>query len=107
LTLRFYQTDGSGDAKWAQQFQRQLKMRGLLTYSSSVVLTQRNLLFIVSVTWILTFCATLIKKKKKFASYVRKLRWDRLQRHIRGMASQMYEEMRKYFTKYEEAVSHI
>ncbi len=44
-------------------------------------------------------CISLIKKKTKFSSYVRKLRMDRLQSR--------YEEMRKYLIIYEETVTHI
>jgi hypothetical protein len=44
--------------------------------------------------------ATLIKKKIKFSSHIRKFRWDLL-----GFL--IYEEMRKYLTIYEEAVRHI
>jgi hypothetical protein len=52
---------------------------------------------------------TLIKKKTKFFSCIRKFRWDRLQSHTvycmrKGFL--IYEEMRKYLTIYEEAVSH-
>ncbi len=52
---------------------------------------------------------TLIKKKVKLSSYMRKFRWDRLQSHIWGrlLIPTVYEEMRKYLTIYEEAVSHI
>ena len=51
----------------------------------------------------------LIKKETKFSSYIRKFRWDRVQSHIwrRGQGFPIYEEMRKFFTIYEEAVSHI
>jgi hypothetical protein len=42
---------------------------------------------------------TLIKKKRKFSSYIRKFRWDQ------GFL--IYEEMHRYFTMYEEVVSHI
>ncbi len=42
---------------------------------------------------------TLVKKKTKFSSYIRKFRWEQLQ--------VIYEEMRKYLTIYEEAVSYI
>jgi hypothetical protein len=48
---------------------------------------------------------TLMKKKKKISSYIRKFRRDRLQSHL-------YEEvlpnmeMRKHLTIYEEAVGH-
>ncbi len=43
------------------------------------------------------------KKKFKFFSYIRKLRVEQLQSHI----WEIYEEMRKYFPIYEEAVSYI
>ncbi len=52
--------------------------------------------------------ATLIKKKIKVFSYIRKFRVDQLQNHIymrKGFP--IYEEMRKYFPIYEEAVSDI
>ncbi len=46
------------------------------------------------------------KEKKIFLIYsIRKLRWERLQSHIWGRTS--YEEMRKYWTIYEKADSHI
>jgi hypothetical protein len=47
----------------------------------------------------------MMKNKTKFSSYVRKFRWDRLQSHVRK-GFLIYEEMRKYLTKYGEAVSH-
>jgi hypothetical protein len=47
------------------------------------------------------------KKKIRFSSYIRKFSWDRLQSHIRGRTSLIYEEMRKYLVIYEEIVSHI
>ncbi len=46
------------------------------------------------------------KKKMKFSSYIRKFRVEQLQSHMR-MGFLIYEEMRKYFPIYEEAVSHI
>ncbi len=54
----------------------------------------------------------LIKKKIKFSSYIRKYRVEQLQSHIwgfiqEGLLNIVYEEMRKYFPVYEEAVSHI
>jgi hypothetical protein len=45
---------------------------------------------------------TLIKKKAKFYSNIRKFKWDRLQMR-KGFL--IYEEMRKYFTIYDEAVA--
>ncbi len=55
------------------------------------------------------FCLyTLIKKKRRFSSYIRKFRWDRVQSHMyMRKGSLIYEEMRKYLAIYEEAVSHI
>ncbi len=50
--------------------------------------------------------STLIKTKTKFSSYIRKFRWDRLQSHM-WKSFLMYEEMRKYLTIYEEAVSYV
>ncbi len=46
----------------------------------------------------------LIKKKIKFSSYIRKFGMEQL--HMRE-GFLIYEEMRKYFAIYEEAVSHI
>ncbi len=56
------------------------------------------------------FCKfpTLIKNKIKFSSYIGKFRVEQLQSHIyvrKGFL--IYEEMRKYFPIYEEAVSYI
>jgi hypothetical protein len=48
---------------------------------------------------------TLIKKKRKFSSYIRKCRAEQLQSHT--YEEGLPEEMRKYFPIYEEAVSHI
>jgi hypothetical protein len=45
------------------------------------------------------------KKEKKIFLIKRKFRWDRVQSHVRK--GFLYEEMRIYFTIYEEAVSHI
>jgi hypothetical protein len=48
------------------------------------------------------------KKKRKFSSYIRQFRMEQLQSHIpmrKGFL--ICEEMRKYLTVYEEAVSHI
>jgi hypothetical protein len=51
---------------------------------------------------------TLIKKKIKFSSYIRKFRVEQLQSHIRGRKGLViYEEKRKYFPIYEEADSYI
>jgi hypothetical protein len=52
--------------------------------------------------------STLIKKKRKFSSNIRKFRWERLQSHTymrKGFL--IYEEMRKYLVIHEEAISHI
>ncbi len=49
----------------------------------------------------------LIKKKNKFSSYIRKFRVEQLQSYIYEEGLPNYEEMRKYLTIYEEAVSHI
>ncbi len=50
---------------------------------------------------------TLIKKKIKFSSYIRKFRMEQLPSNIHMRKGFLiYEEMRKYLTKYEEAVSH-
>jgi hypothetical protein len=48
---------------------------------------------------------TLIKKKTKFSLNIRKFRWDRVQSHIQYKEG--LPEMRKFFTIYEKAVSHI
>jgi hypothetical protein len=46
---------------------------------------------------------TLIKKKIKFSSYLRKFRWDRLQsQNEEGLLNTLYEEMHKYLSIYEE-----
>jgi hypothetical protein len=50
---------------------------------------------------------TLIEKKIKFSSYIRKFRVAQLQSHISRKGFLKFEEMRKYFPKYEEADSHI
>jgi hypothetical protein len=52
-----------------------------------------------------TLYCTLIKKKIKFSSYIRKFRMEQLQSHMKGFL--IYEKMFKYLTIYEEAVSHI
>jgi hypothetical protein len=52
--------------------------------------------------------AALIKKKTKFSSYIWKFSWDRVQSHIHMRKGFLKcEEMRKYWTIYDEAVSHI
>ncbi len=43
-------------------------------------------------------------------SYTRRFRWDQVQSHIQyveGLPNTVYEEIRKYLTIYEGAVSHI
>ncbi len=45
---------------------------------------------------------TLIKKKIEFSSHIRKFRMSYMRKGFL-----IYEEMRKYLTIYEEAVSHI
>jgi hypothetical protein len=53
------------------------------------------------------YISTVIKKKIKFSSYVRKFRRERLQSHIQyeeGFPNIQYEEMRKYLVIFEEAV---
>ncbi len=42
----------------------------------------------------------------KFSSYIRKFRWSVVKSYLRK-GFLIYEEMRKYLTTYEEAVSHI
>jgi hypothetical protein len=49
---------------------------------------------------------TLIKKKIKFSSHIRKFRVEQMQSYMRE-GFLIYEEMRKYFPKYDETVSHI
>ncbi len=49
--------------------------------------------------------ATLIKKKTKFSSYERKFRWDAKSYMRKGFL--IYEEISRYLTIYEEAVSTI
>ncbi len=39
---------------------------------------------------------TLIKRKTKFSSYIRKFRWDRVQSHIWGRASQYMRKCEKF-----------
>jgi hypothetical protein len=51
------------------------------------------------------FLYALIKKKIKFSSYIRKFRIKQLQSYMKK-GFLIYEEMRKYLTIYEEAVSH-
>jgi hypothetical protein len=50
---------------------------------------------------------TLIKKNTKFYSHIRKFRWDLVAKSSMRKGSLIYEEMRKYLTIYEEAVSHM
>jgi hypothetical protein len=50
--------------------------------------------------------AALIKKKIKFSSYIGKFRVAVAKSYMRK-GFLIYEEMRKYFPTYEEAVSHI
>ncbi len=50
---------------------------------------------------------TLIKKKRKFSSYIRKFRNGALAKSYMRKDFLIYEEMRKYFPIYEEAVSHV
>ena len=63
-----------------------------------------------SILFYSTLCSisngTLIKKKIKFFSYIRKFRVEQLKSYMRK-GFLIYEEMRKYFPTYEEAVSHI
>jgi len=49
---------------------------------------------------------TLIKKKRKFSSYIRKFRWGIGCKVIYEEGLPIYEEMHKYLTIYEEAISH-
>ncbi len=51
--------------------------------------------------------SSLIKTKTKFSSYIRKFRWDRLQVIYVEELPNVHEEMRKYLTIYEEAVSYV
>ncbi len=54
--------------------------------------------------------ATLIKNKTKFSAYIRKFRWIQMGSGAKSYIRKgflIYEEMRKFFTMYEEAVSHI
>jgi hypothetical protein len=50
---------------------------------------------------------TLIKKKIKFSSYIRKFRSGAVAKSYMRKGFLIYEEMHKYFSIYEEAVSHI
>jgi hypothetical protein len=51
---------------------------------------------------------TLIKKKRKYSSYIGKFRWDRVGcKVIFEESFLIYEEFRKYLIIYEKAVSHI
>ncbi len=45
---------------------------------------------------------TLIKNKTKFASYIRKFRWDRVHSHVWGRASQYMRKCTNIFTIYED-----
>ncbi len=47
---------------------------------------------------------TLIKKKIKFSSYIRKFRGGAVEKSYLKKGFLIYEEMRKYFPIYEEAV---
>jgi hypothetical protein len=53
----------------------------------------------------------LIKKKRKYSAYIRKFRVEQLQLAKSYTCMRegvlIYEEMRKYFPIYEDAVSHI
>jgi hypothetical protein len=52
--------------------------------------------------------STLIKKKTKFSSYMYKeIQGGAVAKSYMRKGFLIYEEMRKYFPKYEEAVSHI
>jgi hypothetical protein len=50
---------------------------------------------------------TLIKKKIKFSSYIREIQNGAVAKSYMRKGFLIYEEMRKYFPTYEEAVSHI
>jgi hypothetical protein len=50
---------------------------------------------------------TLIKKKIKFSSYIRKFISGAVAKSYMRIGFLIYEEMRKYCPIYEEAVSHI
>ncbi len=47
------------------------------------------------------------KKETKFSSYIRKFRWGSVAKSYLRKGFLIYEEMRKYLTIFEEAVSHI
>ncbi len=49
----------------------------------------------------------IIKKKIKFSPFIRKFRIEQLQKSYIRKGFLIYEEMRKYLTIYEKAVSHI
>ncbi len=53
------------------------------------------------------FTTTQIKKKTKFSSYIRKFRMELVAKSYMRKGFLIYEDMRKYLTIYEEAVSHI
>ncbi len=60
--------------------------------------------------WDIRLSHTLIKKKTKFSSYSISGNSDGIRCKViyeEGLPDILYEEIRKYFTKYEEAVSHI
>ncbi len=46
--------------------------------------------------------STLIKKKSKFSSYIRKLRWDQLKKSCMRKGFLLQEEIRQYLTIYED-----
>jgi hypothetical protein len=50
---------------------------------------------------------TLIKKQRKFSSYIRKLQMGSVAKSYMRKGFLIYEEMRKYVTIYEEVISHI
>ncbi len=52
-------------------------------------------------------CITLIKKKMKLSSYKKEIQMGLVAKSYVMKGFLIYEEMRKYFTIYEEAVSHI
>jgi len=79
--------------------------RRITVTSSSNVISMDQLGIIVLVKY-QSFCtfvrigstttsAALIKKKRKFSSFIRKIRWHRLQSHTREKCFLIYEEMRK------------
>ncbi len=50
--------------------------------------------------------SALIKKKRKFSSYIRNSEWSSCKAYMRKDVL-IYEEMRKYLVLFEEAVNHI